>query len=91
VGGADFWNPTGFAVLTTSISGALSAAVIGGAGADWAQLAAPPAGTATVSVSNSRTDALGVDGETFTDYRLDGANWIKIQTAQVAIPYGSSG
>jgi hypothetical protein len=82
---------SGFAVLTTSVSGALSAAVIGGAGADWAQLAAPPAGTATVSVSNSRTDALGVDGATFIDYRLVGANWIKIQTAQVAIPYGSSG
>jgi hypothetical protein len=81
----------GFAVLTTNSGTALSASVITGPGASWAQLAAPPTGTATVAVSESRTDALVVDSATFIDYRLVSGNWVKAQTVQVAVPYGSSG
>jgi hypothetical protein len=82
---------SGFAVLMRSTDGALSAAVIAGAGADWTELAAPPAGTAALSVSASRTDALSAAAETFIDYRLTGGKWIKVQTVQVPLPYGSSG
>jgi hypothetical protein len=80
----------GFAVLTRASSGALAAAVIAGQGSSWTQLAAPPAGTATISVAGDRSDALVVDSATFIDYRLTGGQWVKAQTVQVPIPYGSS-
>jgi hypothetical protein len=81
----------GFAVLTNDSSHALAAAVIAGQGSSWTQLAAPPAGTATISVAAERSDALVVDSATFTDYELTNGEWVKAQTVQVAIPYGSSG
>lgn len=80
----------GFAILSKVSSGALAAAVIAGPGFSWVQLVAPPAGTATISVSGDRTDALVVDSATFTDYKLTAGQWVKAQTVQVAIPYGSS-
>ena len=80
----------GFAVLTQNGARATAAAVIAGPGTGWAQLPAPPAGTATIAVTGDRTDALVVDAATFTDYRLTAAHWVKAQTVQVAIPYGSS-
>jgi hypothetical protein len=76
----------GFAVQTTS-----GAAVIAKHGTSWTQLPAPPAGTATLAVSQSRTDALVVASATFIDYQLTSGQWVKAQTTQVAIPYGSSG
>jgi hypothetical protein len=82
---------TGFAVLTAAPSGALAAAVIAATGDSWTDLAAPPAGTATISVAGARTDAQVVDSATFTDYQLSAGHWVKAQTVQVAIPYGSSG
>jgi len=81
----------GFAVLTKDTAGALHAAAIAQEGDGWSQLPTPPAGTATLSISTSRTDALVVDSATFTDYLLSNAQWVKAQTVQVAIPYGSSG
>jgi len=81
----------GFAVLTQPTSGALSAEVIAGPGSNWTQLATPPAGTATISVAGDRSDALAADSDTFTDYRLTNGQWVKAQTVQVAVPYGSSG
>lgn len=81
----------GFGVLTSGSSNRLAAAAIAGQGSNWAQLGAPPAGTATISVSANRTDALVVDSATFTDYRLTNGEWVKAQTIQVPIPYGSSG
>ncbi|HEY5200800.1 MAG TPA: hypothetical protein VIJ31_07795 [Acidothermaceae bacterium] len=84
-------SDAGFSVLTKAASGALSAAVITGPGSNWTMLASPPAGTATISVAADRSDALVVDSATFTDYRLTGPQWVKVQTVQVAIPYGSSG
>ena len=84
-------SDAGFAVLTKASSGALAAAVIAGQGSSWSQLAAPPAGTATISVAGDRSDALVVDSATFTDYRLTDGQWAKAQTVQVAIPYGTSG
>lgn len=79
-----------YAVVATN-SGALSAAVIAERGAGWTQLPPPPAGTATLAVSQARTDALVVDSATFIDYRLTDGQWVRAQTAQVAVPYGSSG
>lgn len=84
-------SPAGFAVVTTNSGTALSASIIAGPGASWTQLASPPKGTATVAVSDSRTDALVVDSATFIDYRLTSGTWMKAQTVQVAVPYGSSG
>jgi hypothetical protein len=81
----------GFAVLTKASSGALSAAHLAEGGSSWTTLPSPPSGTATLSVSSSRIDALAVDSATFTDYRLTGGQWVKAQTVEVAIPYGSSG
>lgn len=81
----------GFAVVTKDASGALSAADIAAHGTSWTQLPTPPAGTATLSVSGSRTDALVVDSATFIDYQLTDGAWAKAQTVQVAVPYGSSG
>jgi hypothetical protein len=82
---------SGFAVLTKASSGALTAAVVAGPGSAWNQLAPPPAGTVTISVASSRSDALVVGSDTFTDYQLTDGQWVKTQTVQVAVPYGSSG
>jgi hypothetical protein len=76
----------GFAVLTAN-----DAAVIAERGTTWTQLPPPPAGIATLAVSQSRTDAIVVDSATFIDYQLTSGQWVKAQTTQVAIPYGSSG
>ena len=81
----------GFVVLAKASSGALTAAVVAGPGSAWTQLATPPAGTATISVSSNRSDALVVGSDAFTDYQLTDGQWVKAQTVQVAIPYGSSG
>jgi hypothetical protein len=81
----------GFVVLTKASSGTLAAAVVAGPGSSWTQLPTPPAGTATVSVTGSRSDALAVDSDTVTDYQLTDGQWVKAQTVQMAIPYGSSG
>jgi hypothetical protein len=81
----------GFAVLTKASSGALTAAVVAWPGRNWTQLPPPPAGTTTISVASNRSDALVVDSATFTDYQLTDGQWVKAQTVQVAIPYGSSG
>jgi hypothetical protein len=81
----------GFGVLTRTSTGALAAAVVAGPAGSWTQLPAPPAGTATVSVAGTRSDALVVDSATFTDYQLTAGQWVKAQTLQVAVPYGSSG
>jgi hypothetical protein len=83
-------SDTGFAVLTKASSGVLAAAVVAAPGSNWSQLAAPPTGTATISVAGDRSDALVVDSATFTDYQLTNEQWVKVQTVQVAIPYGSS-
>ncbi|HTC70353.1 MAG TPA: hypothetical protein VK662_12355, partial [Acidothermaceae bacterium] len=80
----------GFALLSKANSGALAAAVIAAPGSNWTQLPAPPAGTATISVSGDRSDALVVNSATFIDYQLTGGQWVKAQTVQVAIPYDSS-
>jgi hypothetical protein len=80
-----------FAILSKASSGALASAVIAGPGFSWVQLVTPPADTATISVSGDRTDALVVNSATFTDYRLTAGQWVKTQTVQVPIPYGSSG
>lgn len=82
---------SGFVVLTKASTSALTAAVIAGPGSTWTPLATPPAGTATISVSNNRSDALVVGSDTFTDYQLTDGEWVKAQTIQVPIPYGSSG
>jgi hypothetical protein len=79
-----------YAVLTSD-NGSMNAAVIAERGTSWTQLPPPPAGTATLAVSQSRTDALVVDSATFVDYQLSDGQWINVQTTQVAIPYGSSG
>jgi hypothetical protein len=84
-------SDVGFAVLTKSNSGTLTAAVVAGPGRAWTQLPPPPAGTATMAVAGDRTDALVADSATFTDYQLSDGRWVKVQTVQVAIPYGSSG
>jgi hypothetical protein len=81
----------GFAVLTRTAAGQMAAAVVAGPGSSWTQLPAPPAGTATISVAGTRSDALVVDSATFTDYQLTAGQWVKAQTLQVAVPYGSSG
>jgi hypothetical protein len=84
-------SSVGFAVLIKANSGALTAQVVAGPGGSWTQLATPPAGTATISVASNRSDALVVDSDTVTDYQLTDGQWVKAQTVQVAIPYGSSG
>jgi hypothetical protein len=81
----------GFVVLTKDSTGALTAAAIAGPGGTWSQLGTPPAGTAAISISSNRSDALVVGSDTFTDYQLTDGQWVKGQTVQVAIPYGSSG
>lgn len=81
----------GFVVLAKSSSGALTAAVVAGPGSAWTALATPPAGTATIAVSTNRSDALVAGSDTLTDYQLTDGQWVKAQTVQVAIPYGSSG
>ena len=81
---------SGFGLLTRSSSGALAAALITPPSGNWTQLPTPPAGTATISVSGHRSDALVVDSATFIDYQLTGGQWVKAQTVQVAIPYDSS-
>ena len=80
----------GFAVLTADSAGALHAADVAQGDSGWTELPTPPVGTATLCVSSSRTDALVIDSATFTDYRLTTGQWVKAQTVQVAIPYGSS-
>ena len=84
-------SSSGFVVLTKADSGALTAATVAGPGSTWTHLATPPAGTATISVSSNRSDALVVGSDTFADYQLTDGQWVKAQTLQVAIPYGSSG
>jgi hypothetical protein len=84
-------SDSGFVVLAKSSSGALTAAAVAGPASAWTQLATPPPGTATISVSSNRSDALVAGSDTFTDYQLTGGRWVKAQTVQVAIPYGSSG
>ncbi|HEY0870916.1 MAG TPA: hypothetical protein VGD55_11000, partial [Acidothermaceae bacterium] len=79
-----------YAMMTSDNSG-LRAALIAERGTSWTQLPPPPAGTATLAVSKARTDALVVDSATFIDYQLTDGQWVKGQTTQVAIPYGSSG
>ena len=68
-----------------------------GAGAAWQELPSPPASTATVAFSgtarSARVDALVVHGSTLYDdvLRLRSRRWVRSQTIEVPITYGSSG
>ena len=68
-----------------------------GAGAAWQELPSPPASTATVAFSGTartaRVDALVVHGSTLYDdvLRLRSRRWVRSQTIEVPITYGSSG
>ena len=60
--------------------------------ATWAQLPAPPAGTATVAQEEGgRLSALVVNGTNLVDWELaPGGNWSPTTTLQVPILYGST-
>jgi hypothetical protein len=69
------------------------AAVIATPGARWRPLTPVPAGTAVLaSGPDGAIDALAVSGATLTVWRLapGAAGWLKAQTVQVPIQYGSS-
>jgi hypothetical protein len=40
--------------------------------------------------AGGRTEALGVQSATFTDYRLTTGRWVAVQTITVPIAFGSS-
>jgi hypothetical protein len=69
-------------------------------GGRWTRLPAPPSGTValgpvtlTRAPSGASLDAFTVDGTELGIYTLtpSGAGWVKIQTSQVPLAYGSSG
>jgi len=69
-------------------------------GGAWARLASPPAGTAAIALPSGPTamesptvDAFTVQGGSFGVYALSpiGSTWVRVQSSQIAIPYGSSG
>ena len=90
---------SGAIVALTSTSAGLHLELTGStrAGAAWRALPAPPSGTAAVAVTGTagrvRVDAFGVDGSRLTDEVLDlrSARWVRSQTIEVPITYGSSG
>ncbi len=82
---------TGFGLVTSGPTGRLAAAVVEPADPSWRSLPAPPAGTATLSVSpTGRIDALTVQSDIFTDDRLRAGHWVRAQTIPVTLAYGSS-
>jgi len=71
------------------------AVTLAGPGAPWRRLPALPDGrTVTLALpGGGGTDALAADGGTLTVWRLaaTGDSWVRTQTVQVPIQYGSSG
>ncbi len=65
----------------------------------WARLAQPPAGTTAIALPSGPTtadgptvDAVTVQGGAFDVYALGptASQWVRVQSSQIAIPYGSS-
>ena len=82
----------GYVVLTQKKGGGLAVERIERGGA-WETFAAPPAGTeAIVADGSGGLDAIAVSGARFTDWALaQGAtSWVKGQSIEVPIEYGSS-
>jgi hypothetical protein len=79
-----------FALITSS-SGAEQLDVVNGPGASWRPLPAPPAGTATVAWAPA-PQALVADNTVLTVWTLEPASsaWVKAQTINVPIQFGSS-
>jgi len=81
----------GFGLVTSGRAGRLAAAVVEPTDPSWRSLPAPPAGTASLSVSpTGRIDALTVQSDIFTDDRLRAGRWVRSQTIPVTLAYGSS-
>ncbi len=66
----------------------------------WARLAQPPAGTTAIAlpsgpatIDGPTIDAFTVQGGSLGVYALVpiGSKWVRVQSSQIAIPYGSSG
>lgn len=84
---------TGAGGLVWVMPGAGHAAVISEAGGPWHALPALPAGTATLaSVPGGAIDALTVDGESLTIFRLasPAGSWARTQVIKVPLQLGSS-
>jgi hypothetical protein len=82
----------GFALVATTAAGVLEGSTIAAGGPNWNTLPVLPNDAAVVTVDGRRTDALAVTSGTFTDYLLGaGGTWVRTQTIDVSIPYGSSG
>ena len=69
-------------------------------GGAWARLAQPPAGTTAIAlpsgpatIDGPTIDAFTVQGGSLGVYALGpiGSKWVRVQSSQIAIPYGSSG
>ena len=87
---ASFTASGAFVLLTgNSPSGPSLSSVAPGA-PGWTALPDPPARTAAISSSAAGTDALALNGQTFTDYHLSGHDWETAQTIDVPLAYGSS-
>jgi len=87
---ASFGSAGTAAVILTSGRGD----VITSAGSQWHALPLPPPGTATlVPGPGGQTDALAVHGATLVVWRLlpGATSWVREQTLNVPIQYGSSG
>ena len=86
-----------FVLLATVSSLRLETTGLPRAGAAWQELPAPPPGTAAAAFSGAagatRVDAFVAHGSTLTDDVLDlrSRRWVRSQTIEVPITYGSSG
>ncbi len=66
----------------------------------WSRLAQPPAGTTAIalpsgpgSTGGPAIDAFTAQGGSLVVYALSplGSQWVRVQSKQIVIPYGSSG
>jgi hypothetical protein len=74
------------------ILNATHAATLAGPGTSWHALPALPKWAATLALgAGGQVEAIAAHAGTFTDWRLAATGWSRVQTINVAIPYGSSG
>ena len=84
---------TGMFVVLSAPGGSEEADVVG-PDASWQRLPTLPQGTSTVAIGPANTiDALAVSDTVFADWLLSpgSSNWVKGQSANVPIEFGSSG
>jgi hypothetical protein len=87
---ASFELSGGLVLLTSNLTGGLSAATVAPDATAWSALPPPPLRTAAISIASTGIDALGVNGQIFTDYHLVGHRWATAQTIGIPLAYGSS-